>query len=419
MDLCSLSPEGNVDQADEFQAVRLYDAEDEQQWSPSISARLKVSLFGTDEATQTNVTEIVDLKALTEVTQTLMKEINFLKKDFELSKHALKADYEQELQQRASELYTRMNDRLKDLEQLHQEKIMIIRRSCMQQLADGLAVIKVAYQNYYISKDKSYVSKGDEDKEESTNENLSFTNEYHDLFNKLQEKEAEISVLKAQLKEYENSTPTFPEQQEDPEKQRLEEENDVLKQEVNRLKKRIDSITDVLVSKEKEIKELITEQRQIKSEYEKNKTRMEEKFLQQKLLMERDTEGKMDAMKQEMQLRHERDIKKIEELEQDKFKLLENQRKPSPLPVVKELPPPVIKDESRDELNKMKKREKEQQKHIESMKKELDWTTRMWEKKFAILRQRLMLLLVLYLELFKGMLLPFWGTLYQACHCLV
>ncbi|EMP37008.1 Putative protein C10orf67 [Chelonia mydas] len=113
---------------------------------PSISDDLKVGYFITDHATQTDIKEIVELKELTTTTQALVQFTDSIQQDFMIYKNVLQAQYEEKIQEQASNLCRQINDRLRDIEAFHKQKEVKIRQSYQQQLCDALAVLRVDYE---------------------------------------------------------------------------------------------------------------------------------------------------------------------------------------------------------------------------------------------------------------------------------
>ncbi|KAL9967019.1 hypothetical protein ACROYT_G025174 [Oculina patagonica] len=124
------------------------------EYRPSIADQVRVGYFSQDRSSQTEVSEIAQLKEMTEVLQNLVRDIENLKRSLHYAKHVLQADYENKLQERALDLYCRVNDRILELEKHHEERVNVIRRSYRQQLADAITQIANQHQEYYAKKSK-------------------------------------------------------------------------------------------------------------------------------------------------------------------------------------------------------------------------------------------------------------------------
>ncbi|RMX54778.1 hypothetical protein pdam_00018590 [Pocillopora damicornis] len=91
---------------------------------------------------------------LTDIYLFPLKDIENLKRSLHYAKHVLQADYENKLQERALDLYCRVNDRILELEKQHEDRVNVIRRSYRQQLADAITQISSQHQEYYAKKSK-------------------------------------------------------------------------------------------------------------------------------------------------------------------------------------------------------------------------------------------------------------------------
>ncbi|XP_078520500.1 uncharacterized protein C10orf67 homolog, mitochondrial isoform X6 [Lissotriton helveticus] len=115
----------------------------------SISDQLRIGFYHADNATQTDASEILKLKELANVTQTLTKSFDLLKRDILFHKTALQAYYEEEIKEQGLHLYLRMNGTVRDLETVHKKKLIMMRQSFRQQLSDALARIHATYEIIY------------------------------------------------------------------------------------------------------------------------------------------------------------------------------------------------------------------------------------------------------------------------------
>ncbi|XP_078518555.1 uncharacterized protein C10orf67, mitochondrial-like [Lissotriton helveticus] len=380
---------------------------------PSISSKLRVWSYGTDSATQTDTSDILELKELTEATQGLAVSVDLLKKDMVFQKTVLQADHEERIQEQARRLHLKMNETLRNLEAVHQEKLEMARRSFQQQLADALAVMKVKYEKYYL---------GDGDPLSDTKESLSV--KIQQLVHKLQVKQSKIESLEAQLLEYEESEPAkqiIYETEEDPEKEKILEENKGLREEIDVLKNTIAELEGDLETKEKENQGLVAEAKQIKekmdkrlgafdkmaadleatkAELEKEKSSSVAMLQKQKEDMEKVMNEKMKVNEEELRAQKEIEARKqlaaekekeMLQLERQQLLLLQQQQK-------EQLQQSFSRDnEARiaeqqnmaTQLQKLQKTIEVQRKTINILRNQLEQNNKIWEKKFAILRQSL------------------------------
>lgn len=120
---------------------------------PSISDRLQIGFASMDRACQTEVSEIVDLKRMTEVLSFVVKDLAALKKGLYFSKLTLQAEYDGRLEQVVLELYNRVHERIAEIESIHKERVEVIRRSYKQQMSNALTKLSRDYHVFYGSKD--------------------------------------------------------------------------------------------------------------------------------------------------------------------------------------------------------------------------------------------------------------------------
>ncbi|KAJ1110825.1 hypothetical protein NDU88_008171 [Pleurodeles waltl] len=380
---------------------------------PSISSKLRVSSYGTDSATQTDASDIVELKELTDATQGLSVSVDLLKKDLVFQKTVLQADHEERLQEQARRLYSKMNDTLRNLEVVHQEKLEMARRSFQQQLADALAVMKVKYEKYYL---------GDGDPLSDTKEDL--TAKIKQLVHKLQIKQSKIESLEAQLLEYEESEPAkqiIYETEEDPEKEQTLEQNKGLREEIDVLKNTIAELEDNLEIKEKENQSLVAEAKQMKEkmdkglgaidklaadleaakdELEKEKASSAAVLQKQKDDMEKVMNEKIKVNEEELRAQKEIEARKklaaekekeMLQLERHQLLLLQQQQKEQLQQSFTRDNEARISEQQKmaAQLQKLQKTIEVQRKTINSLRNQLEQNNKIWEKKFAILKQSL------------------------------
>lgn len=116
---------------------------------PTLADRRRVGYFKVDQTTQTEESDIVELKRVTGTIGTLMEDIERLRQDLSYTQHIAKRDYENQIDIRALELYAHANERIKELEKIHAEKIETIRKSYRSQLSNAISKIAGEYKVYY------------------------------------------------------------------------------------------------------------------------------------------------------------------------------------------------------------------------------------------------------------------------------
>ncbi|XP_041366262.1 cingulin-like isoform X2 [Gigantopelta aegis] len=113
---------------------------------PALADSQKIGFFSLDRSSQTEITEIVDIKELTEVIQVLLQDVSTIRRDINLNKHVMQADYEVKLQNKSLELYRRINERVSELEKLHQERVSTLRHAFRQQLSDAISRLSFMFE---------------------------------------------------------------------------------------------------------------------------------------------------------------------------------------------------------------------------------------------------------------------------------
>ncbi|MEE6466901.1 hypothetical protein FKM82_007085 [Ascaphus truei] len=374
----------------------------------SISDQLRVSFYEADHATQTDLSEILDLKDTTSVIQSVVKSVDILKKDVALQKTILQADYEQRIQAQALRLYDRINDAVRDLEAVHKKKVAMLRRSFQIELIDALAVIRAYYKNYYIG---------------STGIDFDTTRDAKEAFSdrsqapmcKLDDKDILIQSLEAQiiaLKENEPPKQIIFQSEDDPEKEKLQEENKELIEKMDTLQDKIQQLKDALKQKEKHIHSLDRDvgamkqkmemdqktiekmssvQETLKIELEKEKSIATTLLEKQKAKLGKVMETKLkENVKEQAEMHKEHGDNQLEEAKrQRQMMILETEE----LKLKQQIIISSVETVSTEKENlsaqskKLLPIKEEQDKTIERLKRELERTNKTWEKKFDILKQ--------------------------------
>ncbi|XP_074918039.1 LOW QUALITY PROTEIN: uncharacterized protein C10orf67 homolog, mitochondrial [Chelonoidis abingdonii] len=337
------------------QYIELTLGEELGQLRPSISDDLKVGYFITDHATQTDITELVELKELTTTTQALVQFTDSIQQDFMIYKNILQAQYEEKIQEQASNLCRHINDRLRDIEAFHKQKEVKIRQSYQQQLCDALAVLRVDYEkNYHIQEDAD----------------SSLAASWQVLIKTLQEKESKIQKLEAELQEYQESEDTkmiIFDSDDDNEKNMLEKENEDFREEVSRLLDRIAHLEESLKRSEKENNKLDKEVRGMQLKMEKDEKTVQKLIeAQEKINMELEKERSLN----QSMLREQKDTetkveKKLPDLQEKIPALKEKDTKKKKEPVKSEITVPHESRESQKEYHKQQQKKSPSYKEAE------------------------------------------------------
>ncbi|XP_069816639.1 uncharacterized protein C10orf67 homolog, mitochondrial isoform X2 [Dendropsophus ebraccatus] len=377
----------------------------------SISNQLRVGLFESDHSTQTDVSEVVEIKELTSVIQSLTQSLDILRKEVVLQKNLLQAEYDQKIEDQALELYNRMNDTVRDLEMVHKKKVSTLRKSFQQQLIDALAVIRSKYENHYNGSSdllKSIDSQADSAK-------------VQELRRKIIEKDLVIQSLEAQITELVDNEP--PQQivyqsEDDPEKEKLLEDNKELQEKAESLQDRVHQLEIVLKERDgriqaldldvgamrvrmeedqRTIEKLVSQQEELKIELENEKSSGVSLLQQQKEEMENILKTKLaEKEKEQAQVQRENEEKALREIQRQKEELMAGEEQlRSMMEKMERMKTPKVdvnmmnadKERLEAQIRKLLSVKEEDAKTIERLQKELERLNKTWEKKFDILKQ--------------------------------
>nr|XP_022309742.1 uncharacterized protein C10orf67, mitochondrial-like isoform X6 [Crassostrea virginica] len=408
---------------------------------PNIADQHKVGFFTLDRCSQTEVTEVVDLKEMTEVLQILLQDVTNLRRDINLTKHVMQADYESKLQEKSLELYVRINEKVKELERIHEDRVTTVRRAFRQQLSDAIARVAVLYNKNLDAKIKRERRKQEEGQGKHDEK-------YKEMQATIQRNETVIQMLKMQLAQFQQRRNSEVESDDKFEKQEVElvsqgtqtlnfqpfqevvkkveelsvkskspsvnEEFEALKEECDGLHRRVDRLEEALDIKENEnlnLSEQINELTanlekekimidQLKHEAEEtkklaekekqsSKNQMALELAKQKQEMQRIMEEQIRRAKEEAENARNEEAKSLKEAESSKLKLLMEQKKLLEQELMQERKKNSTKSQEEVDAEKYKKVEQKLRDEILRLKKEIERIHRTWEKKFAILQQSL------------------------------
>ncbi|XP_052096169.1 uncharacterized protein C10orf67, mitochondrial-like isoform X7 [Mytilus californianus] len=412
---------------------------------PSLADHHKVGFFTLDRCSQTDVTEVVELKDMTEVLQLLLKDVHKMKRDINLTKSVMQADYEAKVQEKATELYCRINEKVAELERIHEDRVSTVRKAFRQQLADAVARLAVLYN-------KNLENKMQKEKQKQAGDQYLLDEKYRELQQTIQQNQNVIQMLKLQLAQYQqskvdlestveadpkviespspserpsNNTPASiqspiesvsmrtPSPQFNQELEDLRVEVEDLNVKVNNLQDQVDSKDDENKKLDQQIETLNQEldQEKIKSDkinkdLENTKKAAENEKASSEKLTFKDIRQftKMDKQRAEMERMFQQKLQKAQEeaeanaqresiaqqsAEKDKVKLLQDQKKLLEEQLAKERKKNQEKAEMDTDIDKYIKNEKRLKEEIERLKREIERVHRTWEKKFAILQQSL------------------------------
>ncbi|CAH1788787.1 unnamed protein product [Owenia fusiformis] len=370
---------------------------------PSLAEQQKIGFFGLDRATQTEVSEIIEVKELTEVLQELLQDVNALKRDILFAKQVMQADYESKLESKALEMYCRINERLEELERQHEDRVDVVRRAFKQQLSDALARMAVVYtQNFDTKLKAERKTKGKNDgKHDEKIKEMQAT---------IQRNESIIQMMKMQIQQYQARADEHDHSAFSTGSPSIDPELEELREDKVKMEKKIDSLEHALDLKEETttqlnyeiaklneqlekerilIEQLKYEQKEQSAKLEQDKASNKRLIEQQKLEMETNMAEHLKEAKQSIQEQAKRDMELMQKINDNKMRELVEQKQKIEEALVKERSKNAQKREEASEYEKMKKVEVQHKKTIEKLKKEIERIHKTWEKKFAILQQSL------------------------------
>ncbi|CAO2594829.1 Uncharacterized protein C10orf67, mitochondrial, partial [Lemmus lemmus] len=159
----------------------------------TISDNLKVGFFTSDHATQTDCSEILPLKNLTQSTEKLIQMITSLQVDFGFLKDLVQLKFEDRIKEESWKIVSMLQDRILAMKKCYQQSEDTMRKSFQQQLCDAIAVIRGMYQKFFeIEEEKAAL-------QDEANMKMNI------LAKKLKEKEELLKGLRTELEQYEES----------------------------------------------------------------------------------------------------------------------------------------------------------------------------------------------------------------------
>ncbi|XP_032228792.2 uncharacterized protein C10orf67, mitochondrial isoform X5 [Nematostella vectensis] len=376
------------------------------EYRPSIADQVRVGFFSQDRASQTVVSEVLQLRDMTNVLRQLVEDVGLLKRSLHYAKHVLQADYENKMQERALDLYCRVNDRILDLEKVHEERIQVVRRSYRQQLADAISEISSQHKIYYNKKRKQESAKyteklkkaqDDEEAKKKANQQQESLLEMM----KMQMREAQERA-DAQVREALERVPSPSSVATDPEIYELRDEvaklettlDEALSEledkenENRRLTTDLEDLTDQLEQERKRITQLKKELSDALLSAEQDRNRMKAEMERQRLALQNEMETRIQETKKNVLAESQKQAEEMKRLHQEslaKQEALEKQRLAASLKAQNK---ESLGDSEKDEmLKKLKSLEKKQRAEILRLQRELDRVNKTWEMKVTILQQ--------------------------------
>ncbi|XP_059175355.1 uncharacterized protein C10orf67, mitochondrial-like [Physella acuta] len=394
-------------------AVTAVEKNDEM-FRPSLSDNTKIGFFSLDRSSQTEVSEMIDLKDMTKVLQTLLQDASNLRRDINFSKHVIQADHESKLQEKSLELYCRINEKVTELEKMHQDRVNALRKAFRQQLADAIARLSLHFS-------KNLQTKINKEKSKQENSLASKEEKFREMQATILRNEGIIQMLKAQLQQQqmkdedederflnrELSEEASPQPDLQDEINALQEELEESKKNLEKSEKNISRLEETLEIKEKEILRLEKDLSTLKEQFERSsiliqQMKQEQMEMADEAAREKENSKKLlgnqkDEMKrmmdEQIRLAKEEALKKLNEEaqkmtgDQAKIKQLQIQVATLESQLAKEKEKVTILTNNASKSETQKDSESKLRAEIIRLQSELEKTHQMWEKKFAILQQ--------------------------------
>ncbi|GFO34239.1 golgin subfamily a member 6-like protein 22 isoform x3 [Plakobranchus ocellatus] len=388
---------------------------------PALADSAKIGFFSLDRASQTEVTEIVDLKEMTEVLQILLQDVANLRRDINFTKHVMRADHESKLKEKSLELYCRINEKVVELEKMHQDRVNSLRKAFRQQLADAISRLSVHFsKNLHIKMVRERTKqKSDMAGKEETFKEMQAT---------ILRNEGVIQMLKAQLQQQqmrqredederfmdrrlimdessprvdsalqEQLTATQEELEEANQKleksskklARLEEALDIKDEEIMTLNKEMDAVKEQIERSDIMVEQLKHEQNEQLEAAAKEREISKKLMGNQKEEMKRMMDEQIRLAKEEAMEKMKEENHKLQSGEQAKLNKMKSQIADLEKQLAKEKEKSsTLMTQDSASSKTMKESEDKLRAEISRLNSELEKAHRTWEKKFAILQQR-------------------------------
>ena len=399
--ILSQQPKFEENDTDDLLALDFLGDDYEKSLRPSLAEKLQVGFLASDRFTQTEITEIIDVKHMTTTVTSLVTELADLKRDFDFTKQVLKATFEKKLQDKAFELYSKLNDRLRELQHLHEEMVQVVRRSFKQQLQDALVKMATHYKKYYEDRLSGKLDSNSQTKAKSRIASLEM--ELRMSQSLVQMLQAQIDELKHELRE-KQSEETIPDTSE---LDAALEQNKELELEIMRLRDKNDELTEQIHIHRDRISDLEFDVKECRSEME-NERELKKKMSseindarrkidaermqamkqldEQKLAMEKDMAAKMaknEARAADSARETQRQLAELEAVLENR---MTEERRKYELKISNLIAEHQQKEMATASVQDLE-RVVEQQKHeILVLRQRLLKIQKQWEKKFAILK---------------------------------
>ncbi|ELU02583.1 hypothetical protein CAPTEDRAFT_220477 [Capitella teleta] len=333
---------------------------------PTLADDQKIGFFSLDRCVQTEKSEILDIKELTYNIHELLDDAASMKRDINFARNVMQADFEAKLQQKAIDLYVRVNEKISDIERMHGDRVATVRRAFRQQLSDAIARMKTHYtknlsENVLIEQRR---------KEEEAKK---WEMKFRDLQGTIQRNESIILMLRQQLSDFQ--------QREDRASLKAPSPSVDYQGEIDGLNKEIQRIQDVTHGLEERLDDQNTRNAELVREIEVLREDLErERIMNDQLKHEKDEmQNVADSERHSGRQMMESQKLALEREIEERIRKAKEEEKSSQ------------RDKTRitKEVEESQRSEQRMLAEIAKLKKEIDRVHRTWEKKFAILQQSL------------------------------
>ena len=382
--------------------------DDDDDWMgyiPSISDRLHIGYYRMDRACQTEESDLINLKQLSDLLALVTIDIGSLKKSLYYAKLTLQAEYDGRLQDGLAALYSRINVRIAEIEAMHHERINVLRRSYRTQLSNALCKLSRDYHRYYGRKDAdtraSHIEEVNEleQKRLESRKNELLHQEMAEMLkikaedgnssveDEISSRDSVVSVTKytTEIEDLNNSVVMLESKVE-----YLEDMLDETNEDNSKLNTEVDQLTTQLNEEEEKTKRLQQDISIINKKMVKERFAAQERLNQQKEKLKSEMDSKIQATQQKLK---EESAKQVEEMKRNETEKLQQQKNLEEIKIQelmnkREEVAPVQQVVHHDTTNFQKVIDS-QQEEISRLQKELQRKTRLWEMKVKILQEHI------------------------------
>ena len=401
LSVISQQPTFEENDVDDLLAMDFYGEDYEKSLRTSLADKLQVGFLASDRFTQTEVSEIIDVKHMTNTVSSLVTELADLKRDFEFTKQVLKATFEQKLQDKAFELHSKLNDRLRELQNVHEERVQVVRRSFKQQLQDALIRMASHYKKYYEDRLAGKLASNSSTKAKAKITSLEM---------ELRTSQSVAQMLQAQLDELRREIEAKASMETVPDTSELDsalEQNKDLQMEIMRLRDKNDEMAEQMQIQNERIAELEFDLKETRSEMESERNlkrkmsseidmarrkidaeRLEamKQLDEQKLAMEKEMAAKMAQNEAQAANSARESQRQLADVEAALERRMVEERRKYELKISDLIVEQQRKDMMMANAHEMERVIEQQKRDIVVLRQRLIKIQKQWEKKFAILK---------------------------------